>query len=51
MQLAFLSHLEHIWTEPDEGIWEMSGEPVESGGLVDQDGAGAESGIHDAQNG
>jgi GH15 family glucan-1,4-alpha-glucosidase len=27
MQQAFLSHLEHIWTEPDEGIWEVRGEP------------------------
>ena len=25
MQLAFLSHLERIWREPDEGIWEMRG--------------------------
>jgi GH15 family glucan-1,4-alpha-glucosidase len=27
MQQAFLSHLEHIWAEPDEGIWEVRGEP------------------------
>jgi len=25
MQLAFLDHLEDIWTEPDEGIWEVRG--------------------------
>jgi GH15 family glucan-1,4-alpha-glucosidase len=25
MQQAFLSHLERIWTEPDEGIWEVRG--------------------------
>jgi GH15 family glucan-1,4-alpha-glucosidase len=23
LQVAFLEHLEHIWTEPDEGIWEL----------------------------
>jgi GH15 family glucan-1,4-alpha-glucosidase len=23
MQLAFLSYLERVWTEPDEGIWEI----------------------------
>jgi GH15 family glucan-1,4-alpha-glucosidase len=27
MQLAFLSHLERMWTEPDEGIWEVRSEP------------------------
>jgi GH15 family glucan-1,4-alpha-glucosidase len=26
LQQAFLSHLERIWTEPDEGIWEIRGE-------------------------
>jgi GH15 family glucan-1,4-alpha-glucosidase len=26
-QLKFLEHLEKIWTEPDEGIWEVRGEP------------------------
>jgi GH15 family glucan-1,4-alpha-glucosidase len=26
MQLAFLDHLEKIWTLPDEGIWEIRGE-------------------------
>jgi GH15 family glucan-1,4-alpha-glucosidase len=26
-QLAFLDHLAQIWTEPDEGIWEVRGEP------------------------
>ena len=26
LQQAFLSHLERIWIEPDEGIWEMRGE-------------------------
>ena len=25
LQQAFLSHLERIWTEPDEGIWEVRG--------------------------
>jgi GH15 family glucan-1,4-alpha-glucosidase len=25
MQQAFLSHLEDVWTEPDEGIWEVRG--------------------------
>jgi GH15 family glucan-1,4-alpha-glucosidase len=25
LQVAFLEHLEHIWTEPDEGIWELRG--------------------------
>ena len=25
MQRAFLDHLEQIWTEPDEGIWEVRG--------------------------
>src|SRR5262249_39600862 len=25
MQVAFLSHLERIWTDPDEGIWEVRG--------------------------
>jgi GH15 family glucan-1,4-alpha-glucosidase len=25
MQTAFLSYLERIWTEPDEGIWEVRG--------------------------
>src|SRR5215831_15401837 len=27
LQRAFLSHLERIWTEPDEGIWETRGGP------------------------
>jgi GH15 family glucan-1,4-alpha-glucosidase len=27
LQIAFLAHLEHIWTEPDEGIWEVRGGP------------------------
>src|SRR5215831_4685971 len=27
LQQAFLSHLERIWTEPDEGIWETRGGP------------------------
>ena len=26
-QLKFLEHLQKIWTEPDEGIWEVRGEP------------------------
>jgi GH15 family glucan-1,4-alpha-glucosidase len=26
-QLKFLEHLEQIWNEPDEGIWEVRGEP------------------------
>jgi GH15 family glucan-1,4-alpha-glucosidase len=26
-QLKFLEHLQQIWTEPDEGIWEVRGEP------------------------
>jgi GH15 family glucan-1,4-alpha-glucosidase len=26
-QLKFLEHLEHIWREPDHGIWEMRGPP------------------------
>jgi GH15 family glucan-1,4-alpha-glucosidase len=25
LQLAFLAHLERIWSEPDEGIWEVRG--------------------------
>jgi GH15 family glucan-1,4-alpha-glucosidase len=25
MQQAFLAHLERVWTEPDEGIWEVRG--------------------------
>ncbi len=25
MQRAFLDHLERVWTEPDEGIWEVRG--------------------------
>jgi GH15 family glucan-1,4-alpha-glucosidase len=25
LQLELLSHLERVWTEPDEGIWEMRG--------------------------
>jgi len=25
IQCALLSHLKHIWTEPDEGIWEVRG--------------------------
>jgi len=27
MQLAFLDHLEKIWREPDQGIWEVRGPP------------------------
>ena len=27
LQQAFLSHLERVWVEPDEGIWEVRGEP------------------------
>jgi GH15 family glucan-1,4-alpha-glucosidase len=27
LQCAFLSHLERIWAEPDEGIWEVRGAP------------------------
>src|SRR5215831_8580335 len=27
LQQAFLSHLEKIWTQPDEGIWETRGGP------------------------
>jgi GH15 family glucan-1,4-alpha-glucosidase len=27
LQQSFLSHLERIWTEPDEGIWETRGGP------------------------
>jgi GH15 family glucan-1,4-alpha-glucosidase len=27
MQLAFLEHLESVWTEPDHGIWEVRGAP------------------------
>jgi GH15 family glucan-1,4-alpha-glucosidase len=27
LQRAFLSHLERIWSEPDEGIWEVRGAP------------------------
>jgi len=27
VQLAFLSHLQEIWREPDEGIWEVRGAP------------------------
>jgi GH15 family glucan-1,4-alpha-glucosidase len=27
LQRAFLNHLERIWTEPDEGIWEVRGAP------------------------
>jgi GH15 family glucan-1,4-alpha-glucosidase len=26
-QLKFLEHLEQIWTDPDEGIWEVRGDP------------------------
>ena len=26
-QLAFLEHLQQIWREPDEGIWEVRGAP------------------------
>src|SRR6266436_4669059 len=25
MQRTFLDHLEQVWTEPDEGIWEVRG--------------------------
>jgi GH15 family glucan-1,4-alpha-glucosidase len=27
LQKAFLAHLERIWTEPDQGIWEVRAEP------------------------
>ncbi|MGZ3360228.1 MAG: glycoside hydrolase family 15 protein [Xanthobacteraceae bacterium] len=27
LQQAFLSHLEGVWAQPDEGIWEVRGEP------------------------
>ena len=27
VQLALLSHLERVWTQPDEGIWEVRGPP------------------------
>ena len=27
VQLALLSQLERVWTEPDEGIWEIRGQP------------------------
>ena len=27
VQVALLSHLEHVWHEPDRGIWESRGEP------------------------
>ena len=27
LQLAFLSYLERIWKEPDQGIWEVRGKP------------------------
>ena len=27
VQLALLAHLERVWTEPDEGIWEVRGSP------------------------
>jgi GH15 family glucan-1,4-alpha-glucosidase len=27
LQVAFLDHLEHIWTDPDEGIWEVRSGP------------------------
>jgi GH15 family glucan-1,4-alpha-glucosidase len=27
VQLALLSHLEQVWTEPDQGIWEIRGPP------------------------
>ncbi|MDE2462673.1 MAG: glycoside hydrolase family 15 protein [Alphaproteobacteria bacterium] len=27
LQLVYLAHLEKIWSKPDEGIWEIRGEP------------------------
>lgn len=27
LRIAFLDHLEQIWRQPDEGIWEIRGEP------------------------
>lgn len=27
LRIAFLDHLEQIWRQPDEGIWEVRGEP------------------------
>jgi GH15 family glucan-1,4-alpha-glucosidase len=27
LQIAFLEHLEHIWMEPDQGIWELRSGP------------------------
>jgi GH15 family glucan-1,4-alpha-glucosidase len=27
LQVLFLGHLEQVWQEPDEGIWEIRGEP------------------------